>query len=32
MDEIRFDGWVFAFNIGVSLLTSCFSAWRPRCN
>ncbi|MGA2579847.1 MAG: ABC transporter permease [Bryobacteraceae bacterium] len=29
IDEIRFDGWVFAFNIGVSLLTSMLFGLAP---
>ena len=29
IDEIRFDGWVFAFNIGVSLVTSMLFGLAP---
>src|ERR1039458_10359435 len=29
IDEIRFDGWVFAFNIGISLLTSMLFGLAP---
>ncbi len=29
IDEIRFDGWVFAFNIGVSLITSMLFGLAP---